>query len=45
MTSSNHSDENFLQEANEYLDTHSSTVHGRFPDLLVISSPFYCIFQ
>ena len=43
MTSSNHSDNSFLKEINEYLDQHSSAVIHSFSSFLVLVSLMYLI--
>jgi hypothetical protein len=45
MTSSNHSDDSFLREANDYLDHHSSAINCNFSFTLIIFSLFCFIFQ
>jgi len=45
MTSSNHSDDSFLKEGNEYLDNHSSAIDCSFSFLLIFFSLFCYIFQ
>jgi hypothetical protein len=45
MTSSNHSDDSFLREANEYLDHHSSAINSKFSFTLIVFSLFCFIFQ
>ena len=38
MTSANYSDENFLQEANEFLEQHNSTINRTLSIMLIIFS-------
>jgi hypothetical protein len=45
MILSNHSDDSFLKEANEYLDHHNSTINCSCSLILIIFSLFCFIFQ
>ncbi len=45
MTSSNSSDDSFLEEADDYLDNHNSAINYNFSFVLICFSLFCCIFQ
>lgn len=45
MTSSNRSDEIFLKEADDYLDTHNSAIHCHFSYILIAFLMFFCLYQ
>ena len=45
MTSSNHSDDSFLEEVNDYLDHHNSAMNCKFSFILIVFSIFCFIFQ